>query len=101
MNVLDSRHLHTLGDISVFLDALEEDSPDLSWDDTGETTAAIARGDLFLFCARIQVLRKGVPIGSDYLGNCVYHSLDDFMQPRGYFIDMVREAFRDAREWMK
>jgi len=41
-----------------------------------------------------------VELGSDYLGGCSYHSLQDFIAPveGGYFRDMVRCAIDEARK---
>ena len=106
----------------VIVDAIEEDSPDLSWDDDGETREGIESGKYLLFCARARVVHDDLgEIASDYLGNCVYESLDAFQDHRAcaayerklnaerkargegevivgsYFSDMVRQVCRDAR----
>lgn len=36
-------------------------------------------------------------LGEDHLGGCSYHGLKDFMEPGGYFRDMVSEAISEAR----
>jgi len=40
----------------VIVDAIEEDSPDLSYDDTSEVAAKIDSGEYVLFCARARVI---------------------------------------------
>jgi len=62
----------------VIIDAVEEDSPDLSFDETGKTQQDIENGSLILFCARVRCFFRGLEVASDYLGNCIYKSLEDF-----------------------
>lgn len=106
---------------SVIVDAIDEDYPDLSWDETGETQDKIESGEYILFCARARVIHVDLgEIGSDYLGNCVYESLESFEDHRecaaytrelrksgnnavcgSYFADMVAESIRQARETLR
>jgi hypothetical protein len=63
---------------------------------------AFARdGGWHWFTARVRVVAvcNEIELGSDYLGGCSYHDLDDFIRPvpHGYFRDMVREAIRQTR----
>lgn len=86
---------------TVIVDAIEEDSPDLSYDETGETQANIDSGKWILFCARARVIHSEFgELSRDYLGNCVYKSLADFAQP-GYFTDMVRNVCDMARKQLR
>lgn len=62
----------------VVVDAIEEEDLDLSWDEDGSTRAGLESGSLIAFCARARVFLRGLEVASDYLGNCVYKSLDDF-----------------------
>lgn len=104
----------------VIVDALEEDSPDLSWDETGEAARKIDDGTYLLFCARVRVIHDELgELGADYLGNCVYESLEAFMDHKecgasnrkaladdptcvsrcgSYFTDMIHQAISMARE---
>lgn len=66
----------------VIVDAVEEDDLDLSWDENGETLKGLQNGSLVAFCARARVLFRGLELASDYLGNCVYKSLEDFEDHR-------------------
>lgn len=61
----------------VIIDAVEEECPDLSWADE-ETLHRLEIGSLVNFTARARVFLRGKEIASDYLGNCIYKSLDDF-----------------------
>jgi len=62
----------------VIADAVEEWDTDLSFDDTGETLKGLQNGDLIAFTARVRVFFRGLEVGSDYLGGCIYKSLEDF-----------------------
>lgn len=101
----------------VIVDALPEEDLDLSFDETGETAAKLDSGDYVAFVARARVLFHGAELASDYLGNCIYESLEAFMDHRGcgiqnrgyeaagtdgrcgsYFSDMVHNVCKDARK---
>jgi hypothetical protein len=66
----------------VIVDAVEEQDLDLSWDESGETRKGLESGSLIAFCARARVFLRGLEVSSDYLGGCVYRSLDDFPDHR-------------------
>jgi len=101
--------MHTIGTIREFrtarfrviVDAIEENWPDLSWDETGEVAEGIESGRYVLFCARARVLHDELgEIAEDSLGNCIYESLQDFKEG-GYFADMVHEVCRRARRELR
>jgi hypothetical protein len=96
--------LKKIGNIELRLTAEPEWDLDLSWDEDGSTRDALGRGLYVSFVAKVSVLRKGIEIGADYLGGCIYESLDDFAQganPKNadYCRDMMHEAVQHAREW--
>lgn len=62
----------------VIVDAVEETDLDLSWDESGETARGIENGTYLAFCARARCFFRGLEVASDYLGNCIYKSLEDF-----------------------
>ena len=62
----------------VVVDAVEEFDLDLSWDEDGSTREGLENGSLIAFCARARVFLRGKEIASDYLGGCIYKSLEDF-----------------------
>lgn len=101
----------------IIADALPENDLDLSWDDTGEVRQGLESGKFIAFVARVRVLFHGQELGTAYLGNCIYESLDAFMDHRecgkqnaeyerkgesgrcgSYFHDMIREACHEARK---
>ena len=59
----------------VVVDAVEEFDLDLSWDEDGSTRRGLENGTLIAFCARARVFLR---VASDYLGGCIYKSLEDF-----------------------
>jgi hypothetical protein len=101
----------------VIVDAIDEDSPDISFDETDETRTKLENGTWVIFCARARVIHDTLgEIASDYLGNCIYESLDAFMDHKecgarnkqlaaaghegrcgSYFRDMIRTVCREAR----
>lgn len=91
------REFHT-PHFTVRIDALPDDDLDLSWDDDGSVREGLESGRYIAFMARARVFLDGAEIACDYLGGCIYESLQDFCQPRGYFIDMVRNVCHQARE---
>lgn len=67
----------------VIVDAVDDNDADMSWDDEGETTRAIERGDLMLFAVRTRVLHDVLgEVSCDYLGGCVYKSPAEFQDHR-------------------
>jgi hypothetical protein len=97
--------LKKVGNIELRLTAEVEYDLDLSWDKDGKVREGIENGDYDVFCAKVSTLRKGVEIGADYLGECIYRSLQEFADgagPKGdYCRDMMHSALRAAREWAK
>lgn len=96
---------------------IEEDDLDLSFDEDGSTLKGLQSGELMAFVARVRVFFNGNEVGSDYLGGCIYKSLEDFMdhkecgeQNRAYeaagdpgrcgshFSQMIATAVADARK---
>jgi hypothetical protein len=77
---------YTIGTIREFktqnfhvkVDAIEETDLDLSWDADGSTQRGLENGSLVAFCARARVYFRGLEVASDYLGGCIYKSLEDF-----------------------
>lgn len=106
----------------VIVDAIEEGDLDLSWDDDGSTREGLQSGELVAFVARARVIHRptGAELASDYLGGCIYKSLDDFadhvacarynreLAAKGdkarcgsYFAGMVRDVCDEAREQLR
>ncbi len=79
--------MHKLGTIREFktqnfhviIDAVEEDSPDISFDETGETQRQIENGSLILFCCSCPVfLPRSRGCIRTTSAICIYKSLEDF-----------------------
>jgi hypothetical protein len=66
----------------VLADAIEDYDVDLSFDDTGEVRRKLESGEFTCFTARVRVFFDGHEVGSDYLGSCIYRSLEEFQDHR-------------------
>lgn len=103
----------------VIIEAVEEPEPDISFDETTETRDNIDSGKWIIFCARARVIHKssGLELASDCLGNCIYESLEAFMDHKAcaaqnrereeagdtcrsgsYFSEMVHNVCAEARK---
>lgn len=77
----------------------EDHEPDWCFQ-PGEKTDVLRKidsGELLWFCAKVTASREGITLGVDYLGDCCYLSVEEFMQPDGYYPDMVNRALEEAR----
>jgi hypothetical protein len=115
---------YTLGTIAEFktaqftviVDAVEEFDLDLSWDEDGATARGLESGELIAFAARARVFHDTLgELARDYLGDCVYESLQDFRRSVGTCTDlktgrvtragycgaMVRTACDEARKRLR
>ena len=81
----------------VVVDAVREDDLDLSWDDDGHTLRSLENGDLIAFVARARVFLRGKEIASDYLGGCIYKSLEDFQDHIASGIENRKRLKREGR----
>lgn len=99
---------------SVSFEAGPEYDLDLSWDETGEIREGLESGRYVAFMAKVAVYLDGLEIAQDYLGGCIYENAEQFRDHLGirpasrkagaiigsYFSDMVRQAIKEAREFM-
>jgi hypothetical protein len=92
----------------------DQDTTDLSWDDTGEVAEKLASGEWACYTFHAEVIENSTvnTIGEDYLGGSIYANPEDFRDHVGlaiksredgrnygsYFTDMIREAIREARK---
>lgn len=99
----------------------EDPDMDLSWDEDGSAREGIESGKYVAFMAEIRVTLDGREVASDYLGGCIYNSVEELYTSHRdpdpmnrncsimraasgnisichYFPDMVREAIGQARE---
>ena len=106
MQTLENIYKFNTRNFEVRVDAMEENYPDLSFDETGETAEMIERGDWLCFAVRASVSFNGMELAEDYLGNCIYENTRDFRDHFGmrqnshdsYFSDMIREVISEARK---
>ena len=78
----------------------EDDAPEghfATGDDAAdaELCASIRCGDLLWFVARVTASRRGVTLGTSYLGGCCYDSADQFID--NSYDDMADDAIAEAR----
>jgi hypothetical protein len=98
MNKIETIKVYKTAQFTVSVDAMEDEWPDLSWDESGEVAREIDNGDYLLFCARFRVTHQNLGvIAEDYLGNCIYSDMADFIKNSGYFADMVHNVCEAAR----
>jgi hypothetical protein len=92
----------------------QEESEDLSFDETGETAEKVASGEWSVYTFHAEVIERATfnTIGEDYLGGSIYADPKDFRDHVGlaiksredgrnygsYFTDMIREAINEARK---
>lgn len=103
----------------VSVDAEYDFDLDLSFDEDGSVLKNLESGKLIAFQVAVTVTHKqtGMELGTDYLGGCIYRSLDEFADHRecgkqnreyerkgddgrcgSYFSDMIHSAIAEARE---
>jgi hypothetical protein len=106
MQTLENIYTFNTRNFTVKVDAMEENYPDLSWDETGEAQIMIERGDWLCFTVKATLSFRGMEIAEDYLGNCIHENTRDFRDHFGiaklkntssYFSDMIRNVIRDGR----
>lgn len=80
-------------------EALPEWDLDLSWDETGAVTRDIENCTVSVFCAKVSVLLDGKEVACNYLGQCIYRSIEEFITRyrHDYFASLVRETIQEAR----
>jgi hypothetical protein len=83
----------------VSVDAEYDYDTDLSFDDTGEVRRKIDSGEFLSFQVAVTVTHKptGTELGSDYLGGCIYESIEAFQDHRACGIQNRRRARREGR----
>ena len=68
---------------------------DISEDELQELNEKIRDGDLLWFCAKVQASIDGHVFATDYLGGCLYESVDEFIND-DYYNDMRENVFNLA-----
>lgn len=97
MQLLETRH-----GIDLLFEPLPEDLPledtlDTDCHDISKLYADIESGDLVYFCAHVVASKNGVQLADDYLGSCLYNSVDEFInESQGYISDMKTAAYDNA-----
>jgi hypothetical protein len=108
MQTLENIYTFKTRNFTIKVDAMEENYPDFSWDETGETQRMIERGDWLCFTVKATLSFRGMKIAEDYLGSCIHENTRDFRDHFGianlknstgsYFSDMVRNVISEGRK---
>ncbi len=104
MSHFETVHTEDFAGFRIELSMAPEDMrPD--WDfespeDEAETLRKIDNGSLLWFVAKVTASRKGIVLGTDYLGGCCYELVKDFLQD-GYYVDMIDTAVAEARKTLE
>ena len=85
----------------VFSVAPETETPEGHFDDDGEAAAAIYSGEFAWFIARVEAKKRGITLGTAYLGGCCYRTAREFVTEGDYYGDMVSEAISQARDTLE
>ena len=94
--------LETRNGITLSFEPLPEDTPledtlDGAGVDIQDLYADIENGNLEYFTAHVIASKNGVQLGEDYLGACLYNSIDEFInESQGYISDMKTTAYEEA-----
>jgi hypothetical protein len=66
-------------------------------EDASQICEDIDNGKYEWFVARVQAFKKGIELGTDYLGGCLYESPMQFVKDNDYYSDMVQSAIKEAK----
>lgn len=82
----------------VSVDASYDYDTDLSFDDTGEVRRKLENGSLISFQVSCTVTHKPTEteLGADYLGGCIYESIEEFQDHRACGIQNRRRIRREG-----
>ena len=86
----------------IYFEALEETLP-LDSNEYEEMSKAVESGELVVFVAHVTAYKKGIELGDDYLGACIYKSYEEFytIYKDDYYSDMRRNAIEEAKKAIK
>jgi hypothetical protein len=83
--------------------SITPDSHPIDWDfeteqDRLDLLEKIDNGTLVYFIARVEAIKCGIVLGTDYLGGCCYESVQAFVDDNDYYADMVNSAIQAAND---
>ena len=101
MDIIETIEIGTFDGFDITLSALVEyssiaDSFDDSVNEIQDIINKVNRYDLMWFCAGVTAYKNGIELGSEYLGECLYESLEDFIKDP-YFEDMKTQAIERSK----
>lgn len=102
-DILETIELGTVDGFDLKLNALVEysnieDCFDETEEGLKEIYEKLERYDLIWFCAQVTASKNGIKLASDYLGGCLYESLEQFIQDGGYIEYMKQTAINEAKQ---
>lgn len=106
MQTLENIYTFNTRNFTVKVDAMQEEYPDFSFDETGEAQEMIERGDFLCFAVKATLSFRGMEIAEDYLCQCIHENARDFRDHLGiakhknvgsYFSQMVRNVIEEGR----
>ena len=54
--------------------------------------------ELMWFCANVSAYKNGIKLSDDYLGGCLYESLEQFINDGDYIEDMKETVIKEAKQ---
>jgi hypothetical protein len=105
MTHFETMHEKEQDGFTIRLSAAPEDHP-IDWDfeteqDRLDLLEKIDNGTLVYFSARVEAIKCGLVLATDYLGGCCYESVQAFVDEGGYYQDMVDAVILEAGEMIE
>jgi hypothetical protein len=105
MNIIETIDIGTFDGFDIKLFALVEetfivDSFDSSIYDVQNLIDGVNKHELMWFCAKVTAYKNGIKLDSEYLGGCLYESLEEFMKDP-YFEDMKGQVIENSKTIIK
>ena len=98
---MELRHTEEIEGFTIKLYITWEDSPpdwELSEEDSKQLLEDIENGNLEWFVAKVTAEKMGIELASDYLGECCYKSIEEFIKPGCYYTQMAATVISEARK---
>jgi hypothetical protein len=102
MTHYETIHEEAIDGFTIRFSVTSEDHP-IDWDfeteeDRQQLIDDINNGTLDYFVARVEAIKEGIVLASDYLGGCVYSSPMQFVTDNDYYADMVQTVLDEAKQ---
>ena len=74
------------------------DSFDMDEKEMNDIYNKLDRYELMWFCANVSAYKNGIKLSDDYLGGCLYESLEKFINDGDYIEDMKETVIKEAKQ---